>query len=309
MKTLMILLLLTTPVAAQSVLVDCNSCRGSGCIVDTDGCGTYWVLTAAHVVNDQNSVSIVLEDGTRIKTKVLRTIIRCGVGNDKAVLRFRSSLDLPITPLSRIRAFVGQKVKTIGFPGRVNHENPVTQTGVITSLDGSLQTDFTARAGQSGSPLFNADGVIGVIGHAGRGSYATKVSALKNQLVQAEELSENLRALDQGIQDSRELERIHEATLFDRLRNRRPGDGCGPEDDCDDTDAVEPPVIPGVARTIVDINSGVNDISDGVSILIEAERARAVEPDAAINYKILALIVLAAGGLGVAYRYANIDPA
>lgn len=138
---------------------------GSGFIISEAG----HILTNAHVVEDADSVTVVLKDGRSFEGEVLGA----DPVTDVAVVKVEADA-LPTVELGDSKALVpGQWAIAIGNPLGLN--NTVTQ-GIIsaTGRRGSdigiqdkrldfIQTDAAINPGNSGGPLLNAKGeVIGV---------------------------------------------------------------------------------------------------------------------------------------------------
>ncbi|GAB1389962.1 MAG: putative periplasmic serine endoprotease DegP-like protein [Rubrivivax sp.] len=135
--------------------------QGSGFIVSADGV----ILTNAHVVRDAKDVRVKLTDRREFDAKVLGSDPK----TDIAVLKIDAK-NLPTAPLGSARDLqVGQWVLAIGSP--FGFENSVT-AGVVSAKGRSLpddsfvpfiQTDVAVNPGNSGGPLFNAQGqVVGI---------------------------------------------------------------------------------------------------------------------------------------------------
>jgi serine protease Do len=134
---------------------------GSGFIVRPDGV----IVTNAHVIDGADEVTVKLTDKREFKAKVI------GVDKptDIAVLKIDAS-GLPTVRLGDpAQTGVGDWVLAIGSP--FGFENSVT-AGIVSAKSRSLpgegyspfiQTDAAVNPGNSGGPLFNAQGeVIGV---------------------------------------------------------------------------------------------------------------------------------------------------
>ncbi len=141
---------------------------GSGMIVDPNG----YILTNAHVIGDgeYDKITVSLIDGSNIEGKVLW---------------YDSTLDLAVVKVDKTglpavelgdsdELMVGEPAVAIGNPMTLDLERTVTQ-GVISGLNRSItfengttikpliQTDASINSGNSGGPLFNAEGqVIGI---------------------------------------------------------------------------------------------------------------------------------------------------
>lgn len=141
---------------------------GSGFIVDPNG----YIVTNAHVIGDgkYENITVSLIDGTT------------EVGD---VLWYDTTLDLAIVKINRTglpavefgnsdELRVGEPVVAIGNPMTLDLERTVTQ-GIISGLNRTIafengtviepliQTDASINSGNSGGPLFNAEGrVIGI---------------------------------------------------------------------------------------------------------------------------------------------------
>ena len=135
--------------------------EGSGFIVRADGV----ILTNAHVVDGAEHVTVRLTDRREFKAKVLGK----DDATDIAVLKIDAS-DLPSVRIGDpARSRVGDWVLAIGSP--FGFENSVS-AGIVSAKARTLpddnyvpflQTDVAVNPGNSGGPLFNADGeVIGV---------------------------------------------------------------------------------------------------------------------------------------------------
>jgi serine protease Do len=136
--------------------------RGSGFIIDADGT----VVTNNHVVKGAKSVSVTLDDGTKLPAKVIGRDAR----TDIAVLKVDAH-----KPLSYIQLGNSANVK----PGEwvVAMGNPFGLGGSVTAgivsasgrdigsgpYDQFIQVDAPINQGNSGGPLFTQDGkVIGM---------------------------------------------------------------------------------------------------------------------------------------------------
>jgi serine protease Do len=136
--------------------------RGSGFIVDANGT----VVTNNHVVKDAKSVSVTLDDGTKLAAKVVGTDPR----TDIAVLKIDAQKPLPYIQLGNSeKVEPGQWVVAMGNPFGLG--GSVT-AGIVSAqgrdigdgpYDHFIQVDAPINQGNSGGPLFTQDGkVIGM---------------------------------------------------------------------------------------------------------------------------------------------------
>jgi serine protease Do len=131
---------------------------GSGFIVSADGL----ILTNAHVVGDAKEVNVKLQDRREFTAKVLGA----DPTTDVAVLRIDAK-GLPVVRLGDPRQLhVGDPVLAIGSP--FGFEQTATQ-GIVSAKGRSLpggayvpfiQTDAAVNPGNSGGPLFDANGAV-----------------------------------------------------------------------------------------------------------------------------------------------------
>ncbi len=135
---------------------------GSGFLIDPSG----YVVTNNHVVEDAESITVVLHDQREFKGKVVGRDAR----TDLALLKIDSPRPLPYVLWGNSdQAEVGQWILAIGNPFGLG--GTVT-AGIISAkardigagpYDAFLQTDASINRGNSGGPMFNMDGrVIGV---------------------------------------------------------------------------------------------------------------------------------------------------
>jgi serine protease Do len=132
--------------------------QGSGFIVSKDGL----ILTNAHVVQDMDEVTVKLSDRREYKANVLGS----DPGTDIAVLKINAS-NLPVVTLGDPgRLGVGDYVLAIGSP--FGFEQSAT-AGIVSATGRSLpgdayvpfiQTDVAVNPGNSGGPLFDANGAV-----------------------------------------------------------------------------------------------------------------------------------------------------
>src|SRR5579883_838831 len=135
---------------------------GSGFIIDPSGI----VVTNNHVIADADEVTVILNDGTRLKAEIMGRDTKV----DLALLRVK-----PEKPLTAVqfgdsdKLRLGEWVIAIGNPfslggtvtaGIVSARNRDINSG---PYDNYIQTDAAINRGNSGGPLFNLDGeVIGI---------------------------------------------------------------------------------------------------------------------------------------------------
>lgn len=138
------------------------SSLGSGFIIDPAGL----VVTNNHVISEADDVTVILNDGTRLKAEI--------VGRDQktdlALLRVK-----PTKPLKAVKFGDSEKVRLGEWVIAIG--NPFSLGGTVTAgivsarnrdinsgpYDNYIQTDASINRGNSGGPLFNLEGdVIGV---------------------------------------------------------------------------------------------------------------------------------------------------
>lgn len=150
--------------------------QGSGFVVTSDG----YILTNNHLVGETEDVSVQLNDGRKLKAKVIGT----DPETDVAVIKVEAE-NLPHVELANSDSLeVGEWVIAIGNPFGLSH----TVTAGIVSAKGRsqigvadyedfIQTDAAINFGNSGGPLLNLDGkavgintaIIGPGGNVGIG--------------------------------------------------------------------------------------------------------------------------------------------
>lgn len=164
---------------------------GSGFIISEDG----KVLTAYHTIAGADDVHAVLQDGTRVLTKVVGVDKRL----DLAVLKLTANRKYePLQFADSDKARVGDWVLAIGNPFGL--QQTVT-AGIISAKgrvlgagpwDDFIQTDASINPGNSGGPLLNMDGevlgmasaMIGLGQGLGFAIPAKVIKSVMNELIQ-----------------------------------------------------------------------------------------------------------------------------
>jgi S1-C subfamily serine protease len=140
------------------VTIDAGRSRGTGFFVARD-----LVITNAHVVGQEASVTLRLDDGTTTAARVERLSIETDLALLRTPAARPSGVVLPLGSAIGLRS--GQEVIVIGSP--LGLQSTVTR-GIVSALrDASgvllVQTDAAINPGNSGGPLLDRQGrVIGV---------------------------------------------------------------------------------------------------------------------------------------------------
>src|SRR5713226_9293117 len=135
---------------------------GSGFIIDPSGI----VVTNNHVISEADEVTVILNDGTRLKADLIGKDQK----TDLALLKVKSDKPLRAVKFGDSEKLrLGEWVIAIGNPfslggtvtaGIVSARNRDIQSG---PYDNYIQTDASINRGNSGGPLFNLDGeVVGI---------------------------------------------------------------------------------------------------------------------------------------------------
>jgi serine protease Do len=136
--------------------------EGSGFIIDADG----YIATNNHVVDGASEVTVTLNSGEALSARVVGTDPR----TDLALLKIENGGNLPALSFGDSdRSRVGDWVLAIGNPFGLGGS---ATAGIISARgrdiqsgpdDDYLQIDAPINAGNSGGPVFNAEGeVIGI---------------------------------------------------------------------------------------------------------------------------------------------------
>lgn len=135
---------------------------GSGFIIDADGL----IVTNNHVIADAQSVTVKFADGTTLAA----TVVGSDPLTDIALLRVEAEDALPVVEFGSSEELrVGDEVIAMGSPFGLS--GTVT-SGIVSAtsrninsgpFDDFIQTDAAINRGNSGGPLFDANGdVVGV---------------------------------------------------------------------------------------------------------------------------------------------------
>src|SRR6202158_5196846 len=139
---------------------------GSGFVIDPRG----YILTNFHVVQEAQSIEVVLGDQSRYPAKFIGGDQRTDCALLKIEPNGKNLATLPLGDSSNLQ--VGQKVLAIGNPfgfqstlttGVVSALGRTVQTSETTFIDEAIQTDAAINRRNSGGPLINSHGeVIGI---------------------------------------------------------------------------------------------------------------------------------------------------
>jgi len=134
--------------------------QGSGFIISEDG----YVVTNNHVIDDASEITVVLDDRTKVKAKLIGTDPR----TDIALLKLEGKRKYKFVGFSKKASRVGEWVMAVGNPFGLGGTVTV---GIISAKSrdiGSgpydyLQIDAAVNRGNSGGPAFDLSGnVVGV---------------------------------------------------------------------------------------------------------------------------------------------------
>ena len=150
---------------AATVCIEIGEGSGSGVIVSADGL----ILTAAHVSGGVNKkVTVVLEDGTRLKAETLGLVS----DTDAAMVRITEKGTYPFVEIDRTNSTrLGDWVFALGHSGGFDKtRGSVVRLGRLVRIANSTyQSDCILIGGDSGGPLFDLSGkLVGIHSRVGQ---------------------------------------------------------------------------------------------------------------------------------------------
>lgn len=153
---------------------------GSGVIVSREGV----ILTAAHVVDGAETMTVIFPDGKQAEARVLGA----NRSKDAAMVRLVGEGPWPYVEMGESKELkVGQFVVSLGHAGGYDPvRTPPVRFGRVVAINpiGFVATDCTLIGGDSGGPLFDLEGrVVGIHSSIGASLMAnnhTGVSGFKS---------------------------------------------------------------------------------------------------------------------------------
>lgn len=150
---------------AATVCIEIQDGSGSGVIVSPDGL----ILTAAHVATGvKKKVTVILEDGTRLKAETLGLV----ADKDAAMIKITEKGTYPFVEMDRNQTTIlGDWVFSLGHSGGFDKERgSVVRLGRLVRIASStFQSDCMLIGGDSGGPLFDMTGkLIGIHSRVGQ---------------------------------------------------------------------------------------------------------------------------------------------
>jgi serine protease Do len=150
---------------AATVCIEIKDGSGTGVIVSEDGL----VLTAAHVATGvKKEVTVILEDGTRLKAKTLGLV----ADKDAAMVQILEKGTYPFVEIDRAETTkLGDWVFALGHSGGFDKERgSVVRLGrLVRTAAGTFQSDCMLIGGDSGGPLFDLSGkLVGIHSRVGQ---------------------------------------------------------------------------------------------------------------------------------------------
>ena len=139
---------------------------GSGIVISKEGL----IMTAAHVVESANEVSVKLLNGASYQADVVSSSSAADVALIK--LRTKPANLKPVTVGNSSSSKIGEQILIIGAPLGLEHSLSVghisrkMNKNVISNgeMAGFIQTDASINHGNSGGPMFNMKGeLIGIV--------------------------------------------------------------------------------------------------------------------------------------------------
>jgi serine protease Do len=151
-------------VRAATVCIELKEGSGSGVIISADGL----VLTAAHVATGvKKKVTVVLEDGTKLKAETLGLV----ADKDAAMLKITEPGTYPFVEVDRSETTrLGDWVFALGHSGGFDKERgSVVRLGRLVRIaTATFQSDCMLIGGDSGGPLFDMAGkLVGIHSRVG----------------------------------------------------------------------------------------------------------------------------------------------
>jgi putative serine protease PepD len=216
-----------------------GTATGTGFVVDKNGN----IVTAAHVVDGASSITVTFQDGTTRSAKLMGK----DEATDVAVLKVDpSGLTLHPLELGNSSALgAGDALAVIGDP--FGYERSIS-TGIVSGLDRTIQapngftvahaiqTDAAMNPGNSGGPVFTADGkVIGIADQIATGGSANAntgvgflvpIDLVKAELPQLE-AGQSVRHAYLGVSTSDSSTASSTGALIGQVSNGGPAEAAG----------------------------------------------------------------------------------
>lgn len=163
--------------ATVSLFSEREGSSGSGVIVTREGI----VLTAGHVVEGMEEVTVVFPSGKQAKAEVLGA----NLSKDAAMVKLRGDGPWPFVEVGESRDLVvGDFVVSLGHAGGYDPlRTPPARFGRIVGLNplGFIGTDCTLIGGDSGGPLFDTEGrLVGIHSSIGASLMANNHTGVSN---------------------------------------------------------------------------------------------------------------------------------